>query len=430
MDKMSLPWLSATAIIAGGILSVAAFAQTSPQPELQALDLSNLRMAQTSDAEKSAVIDFEDAQGPVAGAGVALTSQYENSHGVSFGRGSSVHFCARVTDDVNASLCPYPTAASGQRAAAHDSRAGGPSMMLNFSRPVDAVSMRINPTGGAFDEIFVVDLNGFDANGRNVAKESIRFAWRQDAFTWPTSVTLQTQAASFARVTIEMRRVAQNNQAVRFLVDDLALVYGPQTTDAPVLSALTEARRPPPIADAEIVRSNDDAEMVDALRLYPAATRISTEIDWDAVDVTLAQQRNLNLNVAPHNSDSFVDRVTLPLLLPSRADTGSVSVVSVGDSYHSRFDVNGRAYSLYGTRVLTIVNPAEGALAPGGNVTIIASNHALVASFSLYGASYVLTGYCHNDSVLEDPACHDRDGIGDVVRQMVVAVGAAGRARP
>lgn len=432
MGKLSFPWLSATVIVAGGILSVAAFAQTSPQPLLraQSLDLSNLLLAQTDEAAATNAIDFENVQGPVAGAGVTLTNQYENSHGVSFGRGASVHFCARVTDDVNASLCPYPSAASGQRAAAHDARAGGSAMIMNFSRPVDAISLRINPTGGSFDEAFVAELEGFDGGEKLVASDSVRFVWRQDAFTWPTSISFETDAASFARVTIALRRVAQNNQPVRFLIDDLSLAYGVQTTDAPALSALNATRRPPAITDAVTVQSNDDAEMVDALRLYPAATRIRTTIDWDAVDVTLGQQREINLNVAPHNSASFVDRATLPLLLPSRADNGSLSVVSAGDSYHASFDVGGRAYSLYGTRVLTIVNPAEGAPAPGGNVTAIASNHALVASFSLYGASYTLTGYCRNDSVLEDPACHDRDRIGDVAREMVVAVGAAGRARP
>ncbi len=430
MGKVSIRVLSA--IVAAGALSVTAIAQTSQRSavQAQALDVSNLRLAQTDQAAAANIIDFEDAQGPVAGAGFTLTNQYESSHGVSFGRGASVHFCARVTDDVNASLCPYPSAASGQRAAAHDVRAGGPAMIINFSRPVDAISLRINPTGGSFDEVFVAELNGFDGSGKQVASDSIRFVWRQDAFTWPTRISFETEAESFARVTIALRRVAQNNQPVRFLIDDLSLAYGAQTTDAPALSALNAVRRPPAITGAEVVQSNDDAEMNEALRLYPAATRIRTAIDWDAVDVTLGQQRDLNLNVAPHNSVSFVDRATLPLLLPSRADNGSLSIVSEGDSYHASFDIGGRAYSLYGTRVLTIVNSADGAPAPEGNVTALASNHALVASFSLYGASYTLTGYCRNDSVLEDPACHDRDRIGDVAREMVVAVGAAGRARP
>ena len=120
----------------------------------------------------------------------------------------------------------------------------------------------------------------------------------------------------------------------------------------------------------------------------------------------------------------------MPILLPSRADNGSLSIVSAGDSYHADFSVGGRDYSLYGTRVLTVVNPASGAPPPGGNVTAITTNYALIASFSVYGASYTLTRYCRNDSVAEDPSCHNRDEVGDVAREMVVAVGAAGRARP
>ena len=432
MGKISFSLLSAAILVAAGASGVAAFAQTAPQPVQQApaINFSNLRLAQTNSVAPSNIIDFEKAQGPTSGAGIVLTDQYENSHGVTFGRGASIHFCARITDDVNASLCPYPTAAGGARAAAHDIRSGGPAMSLSFSRPVDAISMRINPTGGVVNEIFVVELNGFDANGTNVASDSIRFAWDQNAFTWPTSVTLNTEAASFARVTMVMRRVAQNNQAVRFLIDELALTYGAQTEDAPVLTALSAQRSAPPIADAEIVQSDDDVDMRDALRLYPAATRIRTAIDWDAVDVTLGRQSDLNLVAAAHNSAVFLDQAALPLLLPSRADDGSLSIVSVGDSYHADFEISGRGYSLYGTRVLSLINPAAGAPSPSGNVTAIASNHALVASFSLYGASYTLSRYCLNDSVIEDPQCHDREAIGDIARQMVVAVGETGRARP
>lgn len=431
MGKFSIPLLTGL-LTAGALMGAASMAQTTQRQALQAqtLDLSNLRVAQTNETPPQGVIDFENAQGPAAGVGIQLTNQYEASHGVSFGRGASIHFCARVFDDVNASLCPYPSAASGQRAAVHDVRAGGPSMVMRFSRPVDAVSMRINPTGGAVDEIFVAELTGFDARGRTVANNTVRFFWRQDAFAWPTSVALTSDAGGFARVAVQLRRVAQNNQPVRFLIDDLSLSYSAPTPDAPVLSALTAERAPPAIADAEIVQSPEDEEMTQALRLYPAATRVRTAIDWDAVDVTLGQQAALSIGPAAHNSSQFTDRATLPILLPSRADNGSLTIVSEGDSYHADFSVGGRDYSLYGTRVLTVINPAAGAPPPGGNVKAIMTNYALIASFSVYGASYTLTRYCRNDSVAEDPSCHNRDEVGDIAREMVVAVGAAGRARP
>ena len=126
-----------------------------PRPVLQqrTIDLSQMRVAIPEQEITPGLIDFENVQGPQLGVGIALTNQYEQSHGVSFGRGASVHFCARRTDDVMASLCPYPQAASGQRAAVHDVRSGGPVMVMTFSRPVEALSMRINPTGGRLDEV-------------------------------------------------------------------------------------------------------------------------------------------------------------------------------------------------------------------------------------------------------------------------------------
>ncbi len=429
MGKISFQMLG---LVTGAFLSASALAQTTRPPTLQApvLDLRTLRLSQ-SDAElQTGVIDFENVQGPSAGAGVLLTDQYLKSHGVSFGPGASVHFCARVTDDVNASLCPYRAAASGARAAAHDVRAGGPAMTIKFSRPVDAVSMRINPTGGALNEVFTVQLSGLDANGRRVAANDTRFTWGEAAFTWPTSVALETSGAGFAQVTVEMRRVAQNNQPVRFLIDDVSLAYSAQTGDAPVLAALNEARNPPRIEGAEVVQSDEDQEMREELRLYPAAMRVRTAIDWDAVETSLERQKDLGFAAAAHDDAPIVDIAELPLLLPSRADAASLSIAGGRDSYQADFAIGGRGYSLYGTRVLTIINPAPGAPAPASNVTMMETDYALIASFSLYGASYTLTRYCRNDSADEDPACHDRDALGAVAREMVVAVGAAGRERP
>ena len=119
MSKFSIPRLSAGLLAVGVLMGAASMAQTTQRQALQAqtLDLSNLRVAQINEPPAQGVIDFENAQGPAAGAGIQLTNQYEASHGASFGRGASIHFCARVFDDVNASLCPYPSAASGQRAA-------------------------------------------------------------------------------------------------------------------------------------------------------------------------------------------------------------------------------------------------------------------------------------------------------------------------
>ena len=424
--------LSLFALVLQALSFQASQAQQTPTPTVRAptIDLRSLSAVQVDEVTPTNVIDFENVQGPTLGAGIELSNQYQSSHGVTFSRGASVHFCARVTDDVNASLCAYPRAASGQRAAAHDTRSGGPAMILNFSRPVDAVSVRINPTGGIADEVFIAELTGFDANGNRLERDTLRFFWRQDAFTWPTTAGIETGGQGFSQVSIQLRRVARNNQPVRFLIDDLTLQYSPDAPEAPVLSALGAVRQPPRIPGGQIVQSEDDDNMQENLRLYPAATRIRTEIDWDAVDLTLQQQNSRNLQAAAHSSNAHLDVAELPVLLPARADAGSLSIVSQGDSYHASFIVDGRDYSLYGTRVLTLMNPAPGAANPDNNVRAIVSNYGITASFTLFGASYTLTRYCLNDTVLEDPACHQREAIGNIAQEMVVAIGAAGRGRP
>jgi hypothetical protein len=314
-------------------------------------------------------------------------------------------------------------------AAAHDVNTGGAEMVLNFSRPVQAVSMRINPTGGQFDEAFTATLNGFDDNGERIASQSLRFFWRQDAFTWPTSAALEASQGSFARVTLELRREAQNNQPVRFLIDDLRLVYGSAGLP-PVLAALSEQRTPPSVAGAEVIQSPNTQSVQDQLRLYPAATRIRTQIDWDAVQETLDAQDELGLAAAPHNTGDMVDIAALPVLLPSQVDPNSLSVASNRDSYHADFELGGRGYSIYGTRVLTVITPAEGATPPDQNVKAIETEYSLEASFSLYGASYTLTRYCRNDNAAEDPDCYDKAALGDAASNLVVVVGAVGRGRP
>ena len=427
-----------------GCLALAAFAaasasaqqsevQSVPNPDVavQTLDLSNLKIAETDQNDDPALIDFENVQGPAEGVGIRLTNQYESDFGVTFGAGASVHFCTRQTDDVMASMCQYPRAASGQRVAAYDVRTGGAdAMTLTFSRPVDALSVRINPTGGAQDELFTFVMTGFDANGNRSGANAVAFNWFQDAFTWPNTATLKTDGAPFARVTLEMRRNAVGNRAVRFLIDDLAIVYGVERDEAPVLADLSNERTPPEIVGAEVVQSAETEDVASELRLYPAATRIRTQIDWDAAERAVADQQRLGMAPAPFRGRRIVDRSDLPILLPSKADANSLSVVGNGDAYHAQFELDGRSYAIYGTRVLTVINPATGAPEPPQNVQLQAANHALIASFSLYGASYSITRYCRNDTVAEDPACHNRDEFGEVAEGLVAVIGASGRRRP
>ena len=91
--------------------------------------------------------------------------------------------------------------------------------------------MRINPTGGSLDEVFVAEISGFDENNEMLVNETLRFNWFQDAFSWPTSLGFETDSAQVVRVTVMLRRVAQNNQPVRLLIDDLNLTYSPEIQD-------------------------------------------------------------------------------------------------------------------------------------------------------------------------------------------------------
>ena len=426
MGKFRTKQLVLSALVVALVSPIAsAQVSTTPLPPLGG-DAAVLSAALPS--QEPGVIDFENVEGQQIGAGIALSDQYSKSHGVTFGRGASVHFCARVFDDVNASLCPYPQAASGRRAAAHDVRSGGPAMVMDFSRDVSAVSMRINPTGGVIDEVFVAELAGFDANGERVANASVEFNWRQDAFTWPTSAALR--GARFSRLTVSLRRVAQNNQPVRFLIDDLVLQYASDETASPVAAAIADQKGPPRARGAVIVQSTEVGGAQDEMRLYPAATRKRTTIDWDAVEKALGEQKDMDLAATPYRGERFVAAAELPLLLPASADPGSVIVLGNRDSVNAHFTLGGAAYSLYGSRLLTVIGKNEGAPGVGDAVAFTGTEQSLVASFSVYGAAYALTRHCKDESVTADPACHDRDALGKVAADLVVAVGEAGRARP
>ncbi len=420
--------LSVAALLSPAVVMAAAAAQTTTASIPATNRAVTLSTAQP--AQEPGVIDFENVQGPKLGAGIELSDQYAASHGVRFGRGASVHFCARVFDDVNASLCSYPQAASGRRVAAHDVRSGGPAMVMDFSKPVSMVTMRINPTGAAEGESFVAELRGFDASGAQRAQTDVRFSWSQDAFTWPTSATLESGRAQLSRVTVLLRRAAQNNQPVRFLIDDLTLQYAPDNTVSPVAAAIAEQKGPPRARDATVVQSKEIGAAQAALRVYPAAVRKRTVIDWDAVEAALNTQQEMALAASPYRGERFVDAAELPLLLPASAEPGTTIIVGNRDSYNAYFKIGGVAYSLYGSRLLTVI--AKNSDAPGANdaVTLTGTEQALTASFSVYGAAYALTRHCADESVTADPACHDRDALAMIAGDLVVVVGDAGRARP
>lgn len=418
------------AICAAAVTSLGAFAQTAPRPEIipRTLDLPRLTIATDRVAANAGTIDFENVEGRQVGAGVELRDQYLESHGLSFGRGASVHYCARIYDDVNASYCPYPMAASGRRAAAHDVRSGGPAMVMNFTRPVDSIAMRINPTGGTLDEVFTAEVTGYDEAGNEVVQSATRFNWHQDAFTWPTSTGFKTDGGQIARVTVSLRRLAQNNQPVRFLIDDLSLSFAAEGEATPVADAIAQGEE-----------SDGAGRVVDVP--YPVDTpaqrgdfappprQVRLPIDWAAAEALVTQQDALGLTASAidANDQADFDRAILPVILPGAAD-GDVDLVvqEGGDSYSAVYDKDGYEYGVYGTRLYTVLDdaPHGGLDAP---IVYDGSDYSVSAIFSLFdGASYELTRYCEPD----DEACFDHDALGPEIAELMVALGDGAEARP
>ncbi len=425
-------------ILQGGAVQQQPVLQPRNVPDLQRIDprFEAVRPREEDVSDDTVVIQFDAINDdPIAG-GVALTDQYSQSHGVTFGRGATIETCRQVVFDTRAvttnvapSPCAYPSAASGQNVAHYDLR-GGQALRLDFDRAIAGVSVKVNPTGGVLDEPFQMRLTGFDADGNRVASANLDFIWRQDAFSWPTTAFLQSEEElRMTRITMEMRRPQRANQSVRFLFDDLTLQYAPPAPN-PVIGALGEQQAPPRIANPQIVQSPEDRDVQEELRLYPAATRIRTVIDWPVAEQNLGKQKEIGLLPAALNDQRAIDVPELPVLLPSRADAGTLSVAGQRDAFHADFDRDGRGYSIYGTRVLTRVEKSTGAATPARNLKIIEAEFGLTATFSLYGASYMLTQYCLNDDPDEDADCYNRDLLGDVAIEMVVAIGAAGERRP
>ncbi len=384
------------------------------------------------------IIDFEAVRTQDGRAPVTLTNQYERSHGVRFGRGVSVHRCSGAYDEFSTSLCPYPRAASGDRAAMFDVETGGSAMTIDFVEPANAVAVRINPTGGGQGVQFDAQAIGLDSQGETVATAREAVAFGEENLDWPYVLTLRgerpivrvqiamvTQGASLAVTSI-------NNRPVRFFIDDLAILLASESPAvSPIAAALAAQDGPPPVGRAEIIQSPRVGPAQSTLRLYPAAVRKRLEIDWDAVDAALADQDALGLRAAEPvgAGQKHVDLAELPLLLPQAADAGSLQVFGSADVINAVWRSGGRDYSVYGSRVATVIRKAEGASGVQSAITFSGSEDELTASFSLFGASYVLSQHC-NGGATRDPGCFDLDALGEVAERLVVVVGEAGRARP
>jgi len=164
---------------------------------------------------------------------------------------------------------------------------------------------------------------------------------------------------------------------------------------------------------------------------FPVATRIRTRIDWDAAEAAVAAQDPHGLNAAPLFDTTDFDRLALPALLPSRSDRPVALIMQLsGDSYDALYTTDKRRYELNGTRQATLIGAASDAPGIVSNLTISGYEEAIEASFSLYGAIYTLSRYCHSPVETEDPQCHDETALRAALDEVVVAIGAAGKARP
>ena len=385
------------------------------------------------------VIDFEQVRGRSAGAAVPLTTQYQRTHGVTFGPGVSVHRCSSAYDEFANSQCPYPRAASGERAAMFDPETGGRALTIDFAEPVLAVSMRVNPSGGRDGETFTLQAIAFGADGEEVARAEQRLVYNQNAFTWPTRLSLKGEGG-IARVmaavsqpgNFDARALTTNapNRQSRFFFDDLSFARAAEGP-APVAAGVSAQDGPPRSPGGVIVQSPSLGPAQARLEVYPAAVRKRLRIDWDAAFADFAEQQSLGLAAAAPAGDgqAYVDRAELPVLMPTNAEAGSLRVFGNRDTVNAVWRSGGRDYSVYGSRLVSVIDKAQGASGVRSAVTFSGTDDELTASFSLYGASYALTQYC-NGGAEADPACYDRDALGAVLETLVVVIGEAGSARP
>ena len=405
--------------------------QDTDNPDGQQSDGADADRPTSNDAIN---IDFENVNGPIAGAPTNLSDQYRKSYGLTFGDGASVVSCPGPTSAVQLAACPYPRAASGTRVAYHDVRASGQAMELFFDNPVSNLTVKINPTGGEIDQEFIARITGFDESGKQLATLDTRFFWYQDAFTWPTQAGLWSDGQRMSKATIELRPVG-GRSPVRFLIDNLSFTPAPDATEpviTPVFTDLTEQETREPIAAIDdrysSASTGNDRR---GLELYPAATRVRVKVDWDAAFTARDEQDSQGISSAAIANNADLSRAALPLLLPQNADAAiDLAVDNAGDSYSAVFEKDGRQFDYYGTRVLTVVQPDSGAGGGAPNLKYIELEYGLAASFSLYGVSYRVTQYCTNDNADEEATCYDRGKLKERVQDLVVVIGATGETRP
>ena len=421
----------------------AAHAQLSIDDVRAVFDTLELKLeAQDDDI---GVIDFENVRGREFGGGIILNSQYAKTHGVMFGPGVTVHACAsqfRTTSEVGATNavrlddrpCIYPKAASGEHVGFFQVGRAGAEMSLSFPEPVQALALKINPTGGGDNEEFIATVRGYrDAKSEKPDfQSSMRFTWNQSAISWPHIAAIETKGAQLERVTVSLRRASGDGQSVRFLFDDLALVAAPEEIESPLADAIAQREPRGRGIEPEIVRSPELDDANGGLRVFNPPTEVRLPIDWDAVATVVDRQAELGMRAAPVNGadQAALDRATLPVVLPAAADAPiDLAVQASGDSYSAVFELGGHQYEIYGTRLFTVVG--DGDTAGAGVLRMNDMEYGRAATFSIFGgASYRVIRYCDTGSAAGDAACEANTGIAERIAELMVALGDAAEGRP
>lgn len=180
----------------------------------------------TGDAAESAfdppyrVVTFE---APPGGHGDRVDHAYAPSFGVTFDAGLTRQICAGQRYFQYDTQCTYRRAPSGRYAAFYRNDWGAP-LKVSFARPVCIAAMAIYPTGGAEGERFRLTMQPFDAEGAPLPKARADFTWTADTFRWRLMAGAYMLQERAAAMTIRVDSLDRPKKAIRFLIDDFAIV--------------------------------------------------------------------------------------------------------------------------------------------------------------------------------------------------------------
>ncbi|MEL7486387.1 MAG: hypothetical protein AAGJ87_04110 [Pseudomonadota bacterium] len=407
-------------------------------------------------AFETKIIDFENVPGAEQSSDnplgsllqravpVPLSDQYEQSHGVVFEPGASVFLCQNRVR--RATACRLPRAASGLSAALFDPR-GRRDLTLRFEQPVFGAAMTFTapegpasgPNSTSFDGgyEYTVLLRSFDANGEQLSERYQDFYWRgENGPHWEEEFFIgagRTQRAVVSRVTVRVwASIDQRETPTRFLFDDVK-IFAPPSTTPPVYEDLERAVYEPRLVDYEPARFRRRTPPNEKYDYYPQAPRYRSPIDWNAAFAARSRQQASALKPPTVRDRRTADKLRLPILLPSAPDANSLRLFGRDDSFDASYKIDGADYSIEGTRILTDYRKAPPSHERGRrqpNLKFTEHSYGLSATFSLYGAAYAVHRYCRGDSPVFDRDCLDQGALREHLKTLVVAVGAAGEARP